>query len=128
MSGMWSKNLLQTTFKSKNNKGGIMEDNNKFQEMQILEQNLQSLLFQKQAFQMELSETKTALGEIEKAGEEVFKIVGQLMIKANKSKVKEDLENKEKLLSLRLQTLEKQETAISEKIEAIREEVLGNSK
>lgn len=105
-----------------------MEDNNKFQEMQILEQNLQSLLFQKQAFQMELSETKTALGEIEKAGEEVFKIVGQLMIKANKSKVKEDLENKEKLLSLRLQTLEKQETAISEKIEAIREEVLGNSK
>ena len=46
----------------------------KIQEIQFLEQNLQNLLMQKQAFQMELSETQAALKELENSGEEVFKI------------------------------------------------------
>ena len=46
-----------------------MADNNKIQEMQFLEQNLQNIILQKQALQMELSETNSALKEIENAGE-----------------------------------------------------------
>jgi len=89
------------------------------QEMQILEQNLQSLMFQKQAFQMEVSETKSALKEIEGSGE-VFKIVGQLMIKSKEEKVKEELSNKEKLLSLRIKSIDKQEAEIIEKLEELK--------
>ena len=74
----------------------MKDKDKKIQEMQILEQNLQSLLLQKQAFQMELSETQSALKEIENSGEEVFKIIGQLMIKTDKSKIKQELLNKEK--------------------------------
>ena len=37
---------------------------------------------------MELSETRSALNEIENAGDEVFKIIGQLMLKTEKSKIK----------------------------------------
>jgi prefoldin beta subunit len=99
-------------------------EESKIQEMQILEQNLQNLLLQKQAFQMELSETEAALKEIEKADEEVFKIIGQLMIKTNKSDVKKDLLNKQKILDMRLKPLEKQESALSTKIEEIREELM----
>jgi len=40
------------------------------QEIHLLEQTLQNLLLQKQAFQMELSETEAALEEIEKSGDE----------------------------------------------------------
>ena len=35
---------------------------------------------------MELSETKSAKKEIENAGDDVFKIIGQLMIKSDKLK------------------------------------------
>ena len=41
-------------------------DQNKIQEMQMLEQTLQNLLMQKQAFQMEFTETESALKEVEK--------------------------------------------------------------
>ena len=97
---------------------------NKIQEMQILEQNLQNLLLQKQAFKMELSETEAALKEIEKADDEVFKVIGQLMIKKTKSEIKKDLLNKQKLLEMRLKPIEKQESTLSNKIEEIREELM----
>lgn len=94
----------------------------KIQEFHILEQNLQNLLLQKQAFQMELSETVTAKKEIEKS-EEVFKIVGQLMIKTNQNEMREELPNREKLLELRIKSIEKQETYLTEKLGALRKEI-----
>ncbi|MEK6741821.1 MAG: prefoldin subunit [Nanoarchaeota archaeon] len=94
----------------------------KIQEIQILEQNLQNLLLQKQAFNMELLETKSAKKEIENAGDDVFKIIGQLMIKSDKIKIGAELSNKEKLLELRVKSLEKQEILLTEKIDSIRKE------
>lgn len=93
----------------------------KIQELQILEQTLQNLLAQKQAFQMEFSETDSALKEIEKSGDEVFKIVGQIMLKVGKDKMKEDLLGKEKILEIRLKTIERQENTLMEKLEKVRE-------
>lgn len=94
----------------------------KIQEIQMLEQNLQNLLLQKQAFNMELLETKSAKKEIENAGDDVFKIIGQLMIKSDKIKIGAELSNKEKLLELRVKSLEKQEILLTEKIDSIRKE------
>ncbi|MBI2044483.1 prefoldin subunit beta [Candidatus Pacearchaeota archaeon] len=96
----------------------------KIQEMQLLEQSLQNVLLQKQAFHMELSETQSALKEISASGDEIFKIIGHLMIKSEKSMVKEELENKEKLLNLRLKTLEKQESGLAGKMEKLRDDVI----
>ena len=95
----------------------------KIQEIQILEQNIQNIMLQKQAFQMELSETKAAKREVENAGDEVFKIIGQLMIKSDKSKIISELSNKERLLELRVKSLEKQETLLTEKIDSLRKEI-----
>lgn len=97
----------------------------KIQEMQMLEQNLQNLLFQKQAFQMELSETKSALKEIGNSGGEVFKIIGQLMIKTDKAKMKEELSNKEKIITLRIKSIEKQETPLAKKLEDLQKEIIN---
>jgi prefoldin beta subunit len=105
-----------------------MTDQNKIQEMQIMEQNLQNLLFQKQAFQMELAETESALKEIEKAGEDVFRIIGQLMVKADKKKVMDDLSKKKSVLDLRMKSIEKQESAFSKKIEELREDLMKSEK
>ena len=103
-------------------------DNKKIQEIQILEQNIQNLLLQKQAFDMELSESRAALKEIENAKDDVFKLIGQLMIKSDKNKVKEELLNKEKILDLRLNTIEKQELSLMEKLASLREEVMKQPK
>jgi len=98
-------------------------DEQKIQEMQILEQRLQNSILQKQAFQMELAETSSALKEIEKSGDEVFKIIGQLMIKTEKSKIHEELLSKQKILELRIKSFEKQENSLTEQLEKIRHEV-----
>lgn len=99
-------------------------DENKIQELQILEQNLHNLLLQKQSFQMELSEIEAAINEIGKSGEEVFKITGQIMIKTTKKEIREDLLNKQKILNMRLKPFEKQESVLSKKIEETREEFM----
>lgn len=93
--------------------------------MQIFEQSLQNILLQKQAFQMELSETKTALDSVKDSGDEVFKIIGQLMIKSKKEAILDDLSNKKKLLDLRLKNLEKQEDSLTKQLEDLREEILN---
>jgi prefoldin beta subunit len=104
-----------------------MEENQSLQQMQFIEQNLQSILMQKQAFQMEISETINSLKEIEKSNDDVFKIVGQLMIKMPKEKIVEELKTKEKLLERRLDQLEKQEEALTQKVNKLREELLRNT-
>jgi len=93
--------------------------------MQFLEQNLQGIFMQKQAFQMELSETLSAISEIEKAKDSVYKVIGQLMIKISKEKILEELNSKEKLINTRLNSLQNQEEKIQEQIHNIREELIS---
>lgn len=93
------------------------------QEIQFLENNLQNLLLQRQLFQMESEETQSALKQIESSGDEVFKIIGQLMIKADKEKIREELGNKEKILEIRINSVEKQENSLRERMEKLREEI-----
>ena len=106
----------------------MQEQEKKLQEMQFLEQNLQNILMQKQAFQMELSETDSALAEIKNSKEDVYKIVGNLMIKSDKSKVQKELEAKKKLLETRLKALDSQEETFSEKLTSTREEIMKSPK
>jgi len=103
-----------------------MDKNQKIQQFQTLEQNLQNLLLQKQNTQIEFSEIKSALNEIEKTEEDVFKIIGQLMIKTDKSKMKQELIDKEKVLEMRLESFEKQEENLNKKMEELRQDLLGS--
>jgi len=98
----------------------------KIQELQFLEQTMQNILLQKQTFQMELSETQSALNEIRGSKDDVYKIIGQMMIKSEKKKILEELENKEKIISLRLSSIEKQEDSMMGKIEKFREEAINS--
>jgi len=100
-----------------------MADNNEeLQEMQMIDQSLHNVLMQKQAFEMELSETKSALGEIDKS-EEVYKMVGDLMMKSDKVKVKDELESKEKIIGMRIKALEKQEDSMTKRLDELRKKL-----
>jgi len=100
----------------------------KIQEIQILEQNLHNVLLQKQNFQIEISETQNALEELEISGEETYKIIGQLMLKSDKEKMKKELTDKQETLELRIKTLEKQENEMVKRIGNLREEIMSSMK
>ena len=96
------------------------------QEIQALEQNFEQLMQQKHMFNMESSETDLAIREVEKADGDLFKIVGgQVVIKTSKEKLIADLKHKKDLLELRMKTIESQEKEFSDRIEALRQEIMS---
>jgi prefoldin beta subunit len=103
-------------------------DEKKIQEMQILEQRLQNTILQKQSFQIELAETSSALSELDNSGDDVFKVIGQLMIKYDKKKMKEELLNKQKILELRINSFEKQENLFSSQLDKLQQEITNSTK
>jgi len=104
-----------------------MDSNNsreqKVKDLQMTEQNVQNLSLQKQTSQVELNEINNALAEIEKTDDEIYKILGGIMIKTDKSALKKELGEKKKLLELRIQAIEKQEKLVSEKAKKLRSEI-----
>ena len=101
------------------------ETQKKIQDIQILEQNYQQLLMQKQAFNFELNETELALEEIAKAKDDVFKIVAnKVVIKSSKEELENELKHKKDLIELRLASINKQESDFSEKLENLRTEIM----
>ena len=96
------------------------ETQEKIQQLQILEQTLQNILFQRQAFQIEFNESEAALKEAEKSSEEIYKITGQIMTKATKEEIIKELEEKLKVLEIRIKSIEKQEALLMQKAENIK--------
>ena len=90
--------------------------------------NFHNLLIQKQAFQMELNETENAISEISKSKGEVFKLIGNIMIKSNAESLEKELKHKKELLSLRIKSIESQEEQLSSQVEELREEVMKKIK
>lgn len=101
------------------------ETESQIRELQLLEQNLQSVLMQKQTFQLELSEIENAIEELGKSGEEVYKIAGNIMVKGSKDKILKAMIEKKDLLLLRIKSVGNQEKSLQENSESLREKVLS---
>ena len=101
----------------------------KLQEMAILEQSVQHLSLQKQSLQFEINEVLSALEELKKSGEkEVFKIVGQIMVKSKKEDLEKELEEKKDMAELRVKSIEKQEQSLREKLLSMRNDIMKKMK
>lgn len=104
------------------------ETETRIKELQIIEQNLQSILMQKQTFQMDMSEVDNAFSELSKTNEDVFKIVGNIMVRSSKENLIKDLKQKKDLVELRIKTLDSQEKDLSKTSEELRKKVLAKIK
>ncbi len=95
--------------------------------LQQTQQNLQSILMQKQQLESEKHETEKALEELKKASddESVFKHAGTIMIKSNKKDLIDELEEQIELVKTKASLLVKQEerlkTALKEQETKIQE-------
>ena len=82
-------------------------------QLQLLQQNLQNILLQKQQFQKQSAEIDSALKEIETT-KASYKIIGNIMVASQKQDLQKELQQKKELLDLRLKNFEKQEGVESE--------------
>lgn len=99
------------------------ESEKKLSQLQMLEQSMQSLLMQKQQFQVQQVEFESALKELEKV-DEAYKIIGNIMVLLKKADLKEDLVSKKEVSELRIKNLEKQESHLREKASKLQSEIL----
>jgi len=88
---------------------------------QQLQQTLQSILTQKQQVENEIKEGEQALEELQKADEStaIYKTTGSLLIKTDKTKVINDLNERKTLLDMRIKVLEKQEKRLREQLKEL---------
>lgn len=86
--------------------------------LQQAQQNLQSILAQKQQIEFEQRESEKALEEIKKAQDEetVYKFVGSILIKSTKKALIDEIEEKNELAKTRSTVLSKQEERIKQSI------------
>ena len=79
--------------------------------LQQVQQSLQATIVQKQQTELELNENDSALEEVQKTTEDtpMFKSVGSLLIKTEKTKITSELTERKELLNTRISVLTKQE-------------------
>ena len=98
--------------------------NLKIQDLQLMEQGLQSLMLQKQSIQVEVLDIENALDELKDSTGESYKIIGPVMVSVSKSALEKDLSEKKKVLNLRINSIEKQEEETKSRLIKLREEVI----
>jgi len=90
-----------------------------------VQQNLQSVLIQKQQVEMELTETEKALEELAKAesSESIYKFAGNLLIKVERDAMVKELSEKKELGSTRKMVLAKQEGRFRENLKDLQAKI-----
>lgn len=79
-------------------------------QLQMQNQQLQNVLVQRQTLMIQSKEIEKALDEISKEDtQEVYRTMGPVLVKADKVKIKKELEEEKEEIELKIKTLEKQE-------------------
>ena len=99
------------------------EAEEKIEELQNLERNLHNIVAQKQTIQVDLNQAITAHEEVKNSDDDLFKTVGDILIKTDKASLLKDLEEKKKVLDLRIKSVEKQEKSIENRVNELKEEI-----
>ncbi|MCX8159027.1 MAG: prefoldin subunit beta [Candidatus Pacearchaeota archaeon] len=95
----------------------------KISDLQFLEHSMQGFIMQKQTIQIELNETNNAIDEVKKSKGDLYKLIGNILLKSDRENLLKELEEKKNLLDLRIKSIEKQEKILNEKIEKSKKEI-----
>lgn len=103
------------------------ETEEKIKQLQLIEQNMQNSLVQKQQIQSQLLEITSASEEL-KGKKSAYKIIGNIMVSVGKEKLEKEIKEKKKILELRIENLEKQEDRIKQKAKKLQSDVMEKIK
>jgi prefoldin beta subunit len=89
--------------------------------LQQLQQTLQSVMTQKQQVDMEQTEVEQTLNELQKTSDEtiIYKSIGSLLVKSEKTKVTTDLVERKELLTTRSTVLTRQEERLRSQVKEV---------
>lgn len=88
------------------------DESQRVRELQFLEHTLQNILIQKQSLELERNELTNAITELASSTEDVYRVIGNIMVRATKPQLKKDIEEKQRVITSRLNAIEKQEAII----------------
>ena len=90
-----------------------------------LQQNLQSVLVQKQQIDLEIIEINKALEELNKSADDVrvYKSAGTVMVSSNKADVVKELTESKDLSNTKITVLSKQEERLKESLKEVQEKL-----
>ncbi len=100
-----------------------MSEEEKIRQLQMMEQNLTTLLLQKQQLQAQLMDIESAIKELEKV-EQAYRIVGNIMVKKDKEELLKELKSEKELIELKLRTIATQENKIKKKAKELQEDII----
>lgn len=109
------------------NKDISKQTEQKLMQLQLIEQNIQNLVLQKQQFSAQQLEVENALKEVEQT-EAAYRIVGNIMVLTKQNELVKDLQQKKELITIRILSLEKQEQKLREKANALQKELVTELK
>lgn len=95
----------------------------KIKQLQLIEQNVQQILQQKQELQTEQLEVNSALEEL-KGSQDSYKIIGNFMIKQSNERIEKELKSRREIVGLKLKALDEQEEKLREKAKTLRKDVV----
>ncbi|MEM7821425.1 MAG: prefoldin subunit beta [Candidatus Aenigmatarchaeota archaeon] len=96
------------------------ETKNMITQFQAYQQQLQTILLQKESLNMQIFEIERALEELNKTKEnEAYKIAGQVMIKKPVEELKKELSEAKESIEIRIKSLEKSEAKTNEKLKEL---------
>ena len=93
--------------------------------LQQLQQTLQIIVSQRQQLELEGSEIDIALEEMNKIGDDnpVYKSIGSLLIKSERKKLIEELNERRELVNTRIQVLTRQQSRAEERAKELQQSI-----
>jgi prefoldin beta subunit len=104
-----------------------MNNSTKINQLQLLQQNLQNLVLQKQQVQNQMLEIESALTEL-KTTDKAYKIVGKIMLASSKENLIKDMEEKKEISEVRIKNFKEQEESLQKNIEEVQKEAMEELK
>ncbi|PIN73558.1 prefoldin subunit beta [Candidatus Woesearchaeota archaeon CG10_big_fil_rev_8_21_14_0_10_45_16] len=96
-------------------------------QLQLLQQNLESIQLQKQQLQSQLVELDSAVSELSST-EKSYRIIGKIMVAASKDKLQKELQEKKDMVKIRLNNFSKQEEKIKQNLQEAQKAVMEEMK
>lgn len=102
--------------------------NSLVEEFQLQNQQLQAVLIQKQSLVLQSNEMDKALEELKFASSDVYRAVGQLLVKTTREDTESRLNEEKEELGFKLKAVENQESSLKSKLLKKQEELRSMTK
>jgi prefoldin beta subunit len=99
----------------------------KVNQLQLLQQNLQNIVMQKQQLQTQQVELNSAVNELKNTNQ-AYKIVGKIMISTSKEELLKELVEKTEIVEVRLKNFSEQENKLKESLKNAQKEAMEELK